>query len=202
MRITKAEFIAAAYKPAQYPAGALPEVILVGRSNVGKSSLINAIVGVKGLAKTSSVPGKTQTINFYRINDGFYLVDLPGFGYANVPKRVKKSWEAMVAAYVNERANLRGAVVILDPRRDPGDVEEGVYRWLLGECIPRATVLTKSDKLSRNEMHSRLAAIKKAIPDPGPIAFSSVTGEGKIALLRRIQEMLEGGGGAGINSDI
>ncbi|OGQ60799.1 MAG: hypothetical protein A3J24_10305 [Deltaproteobacteria bacterium RIFCSPLOWO2_02_FULL_53_8] len=192
MKITKAEFAISASKSAVYPKDGLPEILLVGRSNVGKSSLINAFVNKKGLAKTSSVPGKTQTINFYRINDAFYLVDLPGFGYANVPKKVKAGWEAMIERYVSERPTLCGAMVILDPRRDPGDVEERVYSWLLGECIPHATVFTKADKLSKNELSSRLAALKKLIPIEHPIIFSSVTGDGKPMLSRKIQEMLEG----------
>lgn len=192
MKITKAEFTISASKSAVYPKDGLPEIILVGRSNVGKSSLINSLVNIKGLAKTSSVPGKTRTLNFYRINDAFYLVDLPGFGYANVPKKIKATWKTMVEHYVKERPNLCGAIVILDPRRDPADVEEGVYSWLLGECIPHATVFTKADKLSKNELSSRLAAVKKQIPIEHPIVFSSATGDGRIVLAKKIHEMLEG----------
>lgn len=192
MKITKAEFAIGASKAALYPKDGLPEIILVGRSNVGKSSLINSLVNIKGLAKTSSSPGKTRAINFYRINEAFYLVDLPGFGYANVPKKIKAEWEAMIERYVKERPTLGGALVVLDPRRDPGEVEQGVYRWLLGECIPHVTVFTKADKLSKNELSSRLAAIKKEIPIEHPVVFSSATGDGRLVLGRKIHEMLQG----------
>src|SRR4030067_2395521 len=117
MKITKAEFIKSAVTPDQWIGGDLPEIPLIGRSNVGKSSLINTFVNRKGLAKTSSQPGKTRTINFYLLNSSFYLVDLPGFGYAKVSKAERKSWEGMVGGYLERREGIRGARLMLDARR-------------------------------------------------------------------------------------
>ncbi|MEK7772849.1 MAG: ribosome biogenesis GTP-binding protein YihA/YsxC [Deltaproteobacteria bacterium] len=191
MKITSAEFVKSAVDPSQCPKDGLPEIVLIGRSNVGKSSLINAFVNRKGLAKTSSQPGKTRTINFYLINNRFYLVDLPGFGYSNVPLSVKKSWEKMIEDYFECRDTLQGAFVILDPRRDAGDVEERLYRWIEAFGIPAVTVFTKTDKLSNNRLSARIAAIKKAIPVVEPVLFSAVTGQGKVLLGKKVAEVLE-----------
>jgi len=192
MKILTAEFVISAVRSAQYPKDGLPEVALIGRSNVGKSSLINTLVNRKHLAKTSSVPGKTRTINFYRINNGFYLVDLPGFGYANVPMAEKKAWEKMIGMYLEERENLCGAIVILDPRRDAGEDEESLYQWVERLNVPVVTVFTKTDKLSANKLSSRVASIKKAIPVGHPILFSSLTGHGRLQLLKKIDELVSG----------
>lgn len=193
MKITSAEFVKSAVDISQCPRDGLPEIALIGRSNVGKSSLINAFVNRKGLAKTSSRPGKTCTINFYRINNRFYLVDLPGFGYSSVPLTVKKSWEKMIEGYFKGRAALCGAFVILDPRRDAGDVEERLYGWIEALGIPAVTVFTKADKLSRNQLTSRIAAIKKSIPVIDPVLFSAVTGQGKLLLGKKLASALEAG---------
>ncbi len=190
MKISTAEFVISAVKSAQYPKDGLPEVALIGRSNVGKSSLINTLVNRKHLAKTSSVPGKTRTINFYRVNNGFYLVDLPGFGYANVPMAEKKAWERMIGKYLEERENLCGAIVILDPRRDAGEAEESLYQWVGRLNVPVTTVFTKTDKLSANKLSSRVASIKKAIPVNQHVLFSSLTGQGRLQLLKKIEELV------------
>lgn len=192
MKIISAEFILSAPDISFCPTDALPEIALIGRSNVGKSSLINTFINRKGLAKTSSVPGKTCSINFYRINKVFYLVDLPGFGYAKVSKDVKKTWEKMTGDYIESRPNLKGAIVILDPRRDATDVERSLYKWLAETGVPALTVFTKTDKISRNMLSSRLAVIRKALPVKDPIIFSAVTGDGKAALGQAIQELLVG----------
>lgn len=197
MKITSAEFSVCAVKEAQYPDDGLPEIALIGRSNVGKSSLINRFVNRKRLAKTSSTPGKTRTINFYRINGSFYLVDLPGFGYARVPLSVKRSWERMMEEYMSGRKTLAGVLVILDPRRDAGDMEEFVYSWAGDLGVPVVTVFTKADKLSANKLSSRLAKIRKTLDVGDPVRFSSVTGAGKMELGKRIQEMLDRAGAAG-----
>ncbi len=190
MKIISAEFVTSAVRSAQYPKDGLPEVALIGRSNVGKSSLINALVNRKGLAKTSSTPGKTRIINFYRINNSFYFVDLPGFGYAKVSVSEKKDWERMTVTYLKERETLAGALVILDPRRDAGDMEEFLFKWVSGLRLPVITVFTKIDKLSRNQLSSRVALIKRAIFIDHPVLFSSVTGEGKLALMRKVEEII------------
>ncbi len=190
MKISNAEFVISAVKGSQYPGDGLPEVALIGRSNAGKSSLINTLVNRRHLAKTSSEPGKTRTINFYRINNGFYLVDLPGFGYANVPFEEKKAWERMIGEYLEERESLCGVLIILDPRRDPGESEDHLYRWVESLDVRAITVFTKTDKLSKNRLSSRVASIKKAVHMDSPVLFSSLTGEGRIQLLKKIQELI------------
>ncbi len=195
MKITSAEFVKSAVDSTQWPRDDCPEIALIGRSNVGKSSLINTFVNRRGLAKTSSVPGKTRTLNFYRINGAFYLVDLPGFGYAKVPAAEKRSWEAMAAGYLEARGNLKGVLVVLDPRRDATETETTLYQWLDTLGLPSVTVFTKADKLSKNKLNSRVAALRKKIPVGHPVLFSSLTGEGKAALGKRIYSMLGAPGG-------
>ena len=190
MRIESAEFVVSAVKRGSFPKDALPEAALIGRSNVGKSSLINTLLKAKGLAKTSSTPGKTRTINFYRVNGEFYFVDLPGFGYAEVPKRMLKSWEGMVDGYIEGREGLRGAIVILDARRTFGETEENLYDWLNGFGFPVVTVLTKTDKLKRGEVAEAARAYRKNPRAPHPVLFSAVTGEGRTELLKRIGEVI------------
>lgn len=190
MRILSVEFAKCAVTRSDYPRDLLPEIALIGRSNVGKSSLINALVNRRSLAKTSSAPGKTRTVNFYRVNGSFYLVDLPGFGYAKVPVSVKRDWERMVDEYISGRPAVKGAVVILDVRRDPGVIEEDLFDWLDVQDLPVITVLTKTDKLSANQLAKRVALIRKALPVERPLPFSAVTKAGKPELLKAIQELL------------
>lgn len=190
MKITSAEFITSAVAEPGWPKDALPEIALIGRSNVGKSSLINSLTLRKGLAKTSSTPGKTRTINFYAINMEFRLVDLPGFGYAKVSHEERRSWEGMIGEYLSERRNLKGAFLILDPRRDAGEAELKLCDWIEGFGIPVTTVFTKIDKLSSNQLSSRLKVLKKVIPAHGAVLFSATTGAGKLDLGKKIFEML------------
>ena len=190
MKIKSAEFAASAVDGKSFPKDGLPEIALIGRSNVGKSSLINTLVNRRRLAHTSSTPGKTRTINFYRVNGEFYLVDLPGFGYAAVPRQEKLSWEKMIDGYLDARPVLRGALVILDARREAGETEGLLYKWLGGLNIPVATVFTKADKLSNNELASNMARLKKELHAAAPVPFSATTGLGKAALWKKIQEML------------
>lgn len=192
MRIISAEFAAGATSPRGFPHDGLPEVALIGRSNVGKSSLINALLNRKKLAHTSSTPGKTRTVNFYRINGGFYLVDLPGFGYAKAPGKVRGSWEKMMDGYFRGRTSIKGAVVILDPRRDVGVPETELLGWIGSLGISAIIVMTKTDKLSRNELSKRASIIKRALRLDDPVMFSSVTGEGRVDLFRKIEGLLKG----------
>ena len=130
MKITSAEFVTSATKPSQYPPEGLPEIAFAGRSNVGKSSLINVLVNRKRLVKTSSTPGRTQLVNFFDINDSINFVDLPGYGYAKVPASVRKKWGPMIETYLSGRNTLKGVVVIMDIRRTPREEEQNLIDWL------------------------------------------------------------------------
>jgi len=182
MKITSVEFIKSAVWPPQYPPATLPEVAFVGRSNVGKSSLINTLVGRKNLAKTSNTPGRTQLINFFAINEKFSFVDLPGYGFAKVPQSVKKDWGDMMEAYLKERQSLCLVVFILDIRRDPNADDLSLRDWLEHYRTPYLYVLTKTDKLSNNQAIARKRTIEKTLqvsPEKKPILFSAKTQKGK-----------------------
>ena len=163
MIITSAEFVKSAVKPSQYTSSALPEIAFTGRSNVGKSSLINTLVNRKHLVKTSSTPGRTQLINFFIINQTISFVDLPGFGYAKVPESVRKSWGPMIETYLTTRNTLKGVVLIMDIRRIPGMRELNFIEWLHYFKIPSILILTKSDKLSKIKQKNQHLAIAKAL---------------------------------------
>ncbi|HNY51622.1 MAG TPA: ribosome biogenesis GTP-binding protein YihA/YsxC [Smithella sp.] len=182
MKVTSAEFIKSAVWPPQYPPATMPEIAFVGRSNVGKSSLINTLVGRKNLAKTSNTPGRTQLINFFTINEKISFVDLPGYGFAKVPRSVKKDWGDMIEAYLRERQSLCLVIFILDIRRDPSVDDLSLREWLEHYRIPYLYILTKSDKLSNNQAIARKRAIEKALQvtsEKKPILFSAKTQKGK-----------------------
>jgi len=163
MIITSAEFVKSAVKPPHYPSTDLPEIAFTGRSNVGKSSLINSLVNRKHLVKTSSTPGRTQLINFFIINKTISFVDLPGFGYAKVPDSVRKSWGPMIETYLSTRDTLKGVVLIMDIRRIPGLQELNFIEWLHYYHIPSILILTKSDKLSKIKQKNQHLSIAKAL---------------------------------------
>ncbi len=198
MKIRSVEFIKSAVSPEHYPTEGFPEIALVGKSNVGKSSLINTLVSRKKLAKTSSTPGKTRTINFYKldciVSDGrvrsFYLVDLPGYGYAKVPRSERKSWGEFIEDYFQSSKGLSAMAILLDARRDPTETESNIYRWAGELELPVVTVFTKSDKLSNNKMASRRAVIKKKLHLGEVVIFSSLSGKGKAELLGVMEELL------------
>lgn len=189
MKVLSAEFVLSAKEPAHYPPAVLPEIAFAGRSNVGKSSLINTLLNRKGLARTSNTPGRTQEINFFLINGRFSFIDLPGYGYAKVPEALRKQWGPMVETYLKERATLRLVVVILDVRRDPSEEDLQLMEWLQFYHTPFLICLTKRDKVSNNEFAIRRRRIGEEIhlsPAPLQIAFSAKTGEGKEPLWREI----------------
>ena len=195
MKIKSAEFTICAVSPGDFPSDGLPEIALIGKSNVGKSSLINSFINRKGLAKTSSTPGKTRTINFYRINKAFYLVDLPGYGYAKVPLSERRSWKSMIDGYFTERAPLAGALIILDSRREPGESEHELYSWLDEIALPFVTVITKADKFSKSKAVRRAGQIRKelAISTDDAFLFSATSGLGKSHLGNVVSALLGGG---------
>jgi GTP-binding protein len=193
MKITKAEFLKSAVWPPQYPPAKLPEIAFVGRSNVGKSSLINTLVGRKNLAKTSNTPGRTQLINFFSINENLSFVDLPGYGFAKVSQSVKKDWGDMIEAYLRERLSLALVVFILDIRRDPSEDDLSLRDWLEHYRIPYLNVLTKADKLSNNQAIVHQRAIERSLGVSArkkPILFSAKTQKGKDDIWRILEDHL------------
>lgn len=173
-----AEFVVSATSPEQFPPPGLPEIAFLGRSNVGKSSLLNTITGKRGLAFTSARPGCTQMINFFRVDDRYHLVDLPGYGFARVPVEVKGRWKRLIESYLSQRETLALAVVLLDCRRGwmEGDLE--LKSWLEYQEKPYIVVATKIDKLSKSQEIRALAQIRSRMSDTPLIPFSAETGRG------------------------
>jgi len=193
MKILSAEFVLSAKEPRHYPPAGIPEIAFAGRSNVGKSSLINTLLNRKRLARTSTTPGRTQEINFFRINDGFFFVDLPGYGYAKVPEAIRRQWGPMVETYLRDRPTLRLVVVILDVRRDPSREDLQLIQWLEFYSLEYMIVITKADKISRNELNARKGLIGKSVASSAKtpmLVFSSKTAEGKEALWKEIGKNL------------
>jgi GTP-binding protein len=190
--ITSAEFITSAVRPDQYPAVDLPEVAFAGRSNVGKSALINCLVQRKKLVRISCTPGRTQLINFFEINDSFRFVDLPGYGYAKVSQSMRADWATMIEAYLDSRENLRGIVQIMDLRHPPTPDDINLWSWLKQKKIPAIPVLTKSDKLPRAKWNplARTAGQILGISAADCIIFSAQTKQGRNELLERIIDLL------------
>ncbi|MDD5286306.1 MAG: ribosome biogenesis GTP-binding protein YihA/YsxC [Desulfuromonadaceae bacterium] len=192
MNVHQADFIKSAAKPKDYPPPGLPEVAFVGRSNVGKSSLINVLAGRKGLVRTSSTPGRTQLINFFDINSILTLVDLPGYGYAKAPPELRKQWGPMIEAYLSSRESLKAVVLILDIRREPSEGDLQMLRWLEMYNIPPIIVLTKCDKLSKNELAKQRSVVAAAIKrDKGMLLpFSALSREGRDGIWSEIESVL------------
>ena len=192
MEVKKAEFIKSAVKPKDYPPPELPEVAFVGRSNVGKSSLINVIANRKALVRTSSTPGRTQLINFFDINGILTLVDLPGYGYAKAPPELRKQWGPMIETYLAKRENLRAVVLILDIRRIPSDGDLDMLGWLEHYDIPPIIVLTKCDKLSKTERAKQTALISTAIKRDKSmlLPFSALSRDGRDGIWDEINMQL------------
>lgn len=188
MIITAAEFVTSAVKPAQYPPPAFPEIAFCGRSNVGKSSLINTLVNRKHLVKTSRTPGRTQLVNFFMINQTFSFVDLPGYGYAKVPVAVRKNWGPMIETYLTSRENLKGVISLLDIRRTPGEEEINLMNWFSAHQLACVWVLTKADKLSKTKQQKQLSAISRilGLSPEYLILFSAKTRQGRDAVWQKI----------------
>jgi len=185
------EFIKSAFQEKHYPPPDRPEIAFAGKSNVGKSSLLNTLVNRRKLARTSSTPGRTQAINFFRFGKTLYLVDLPGYGFAKVPTKIKKSWGLMVEDYLRTRKTLKAVVVILDIRRDPSSGDEDLINWLNHYHIEPILVLTKADKISRQKINRRANLIIGGLKDVSfsrPVIFSSHTRQGVEELWEIINE--------------
>lgn len=190
MRIKSAKFVKSATDVEHYPRDNRPEIAFLGRSNVGKSSLINSLLGVRGLARTSSTPGRTQLINFFLINDQFYFVDLPGYGYARVPTEVKKEWGPMIEKYLATRSNLVVSILIVDSRHEPTKLDLLMKEWLQASGKPLIIVATKADKLSGNKLRASLNHASKVVEGSELIPYSAVTRRGADRIWKRITEQL------------
>jgi GTP-binding protein len=199
MRVNAAEFLLSAGRVDQFPRGAWPEIGFAGRSNVGKSSMINRLLSRRNLAHTSSTPGRTRTINFYQVNDQFLFVDLPGYGYAKVSRALKEAWWNLVESYLAQRPQLRGVIHILDARHPPTPLDRELQAFLNAVPVPSLVVLTKADKVSRARRTAVRDAAARALDLPSPEAallFSAETGEGVPDLWRAIEEPLRAPGRA------
>ena len=186
MKVTSATFVKSATSPDHYPRDGRPEIAFMGRSNVGKSSLMNSLLGVRGLARTSSTPGRTQLINFFLINEAFHFVDLPGYGYARVPRDVKKHWGPMVEKYLATRPGLVLSIVITDSRREPTELDLLMKEWLEARGKPFIIVATKADKLSSNQLRASLVRASAVVGSNQLVAYSAVTGSGAARLWKEI----------------
>lgn len=195
MRIASSDFVVSNTNPSACPAPDKPEFAFIGRSNVGKSSLINLLVGRKNLAKISSTPGKTQTINHFIINGRWYLVDLPGYGYASISRSKSKAWTPMIETYLDKRTNLVTTFVLLDSRLEPQEIDVEFIDWMGKHGLPFAMVFTKADKISRGQLAKTMASWKKKLSDrweefPPMFITSATTRAGKDELLHYIGSLL------------
>lgn len=186
MKITSAEFIKSAYDETHWTADGLPEIAFLGRSNVGKSSLINSLLNRKGLARTSNTPGRTQCINFFKINESFCFVDLPGYGYAKVSKTMRAEWGKMAENYLAKRRELVLSIQLVDSRHAPTELDIQLNDWLKFHRKNFIIVATKADKLSSNQLNKTIREIEKKLPESKIITYSAITGRGKDAVWTEI----------------
>lgn len=192
MRIVTADFHTAAEDAKGYPTGRLTEIAFAGRSNVGKSSAINTLLGRRNLVRTSKTPGHTRKLNFYLINNRFIFVDLPGYGFARVPRVMQMKWGPMVENYLRKRDELAAVVVIVDARRAPTDSDMGLIDFLKSQLIPVIVAATKADKISRGRMTSHRKLIVESVGESAPVVlFSSQNGQGKKELWNEIKRFIE-----------
>ena len=190
MKVTSAEFIKSATAPEHYPRDNRLEIAFMGRSNVGKSSLINSLLGVKGLARTSSTPGRTQLINFFLINNAFYFVDLPGYGYARVPVAIKSEWGPMIEKYLASRENLVLSIAIIDARHGPTKLDLMLKAWLESNNHPFIVVATKADKLSSNKLSASTKSSEEIMGEGKVIPYSAITRRGAERIWKEIDRRI------------
>jgi GTP-binding protein len=182
-----ARFVTSAAQPSDFPPPSLPEIAVVGRSNVGKSSLINALVGQPNLARTSRTPGRTRLVNWFEIDGRFFLVDLPGYGYAQVSQATRESWRPLIEGYLAERTSLAGVLLLIDVRRGVQDEELDFTPWLAERGTPVVVALTKADKLAKNKRTLEVGHARRALGlGRDPIAVSALSGDGIEPLWRAV----------------
>ncbi|HEX8369157.1 MAG TPA: ribosome biogenesis GTP-binding protein YihA/YsxC [Pyrinomonadaceae bacterium] len=193
MKILSSEFIKSSFASEHWTTDGRPEISFLGRSNVGKSSLINSLLQRKGLARTSNTPGRTQSINFFLINERFYFVDLPGYGYAKVSKTMRADWGVMAEEYLAQRRELVLSVQLIDSRHSPTGLDRDLNEWLNFHQKNHIIVATKADKLSSNKLRKSLDEIQSVLPTGKIIPYSSETGKGRDAVWREIEIALANG---------
>lgn len=193
MKIQSAQIISSAHRRDDFPKDRRPEIAFLGRSNVGKSSVINTLLNHSSLARISSTPGRTQAINFYLINEAVYFVDLPGYGYANVPERLRQSWKALVEAYLINRPEIRLGMLIVDARHEPKPLDVQMRDWLAHSGVPYIVILTKADKLTRDGINRSAATARRVFPQAEVVPFSAVTRLGVQDVWRVIRARLASG---------
>lgn len=191
MKITSAEFVRSAFERSHWINDGRPEIAFLGRSNVGKSSLLNSLLGRKGLARTSNTPGRTQSINYFLVNDVFYFVDLPGYGYAKVSKSMRADWGVMARDYLTDRSELVLFIQLVDARHEPTELDRQLNDWLLVNEKPHLVVATKSDKLSGNQLQKQIEAIKRQFGDSKILAYSSSSAKGRELLWADIASVVK-----------
>lgn len=191
MKITSTEFVKSAFNESHWTTNGLREISFLGRSNVGKSSLLNSLLQRKGLARTSNTPGRTQSINFFLINESFYFVDLPGYGYAKVSKTMRTDWGKMAEEYLAKRRELTLSIQLVDSRHAPTELDKRLHEWLVFNKKNHVVVATKADKLSNNKLNNSIQEIEKTLPESKIIPYSSETGKGRDELWREILNSLE-----------
>jgi GTP-binding protein len=190
MTKVRARFVISAAQPSDFPLPSLPEIAVVGRSNVGKSSLINALVGQAGLARTSRTPGRTRLVNWFAIDERFHLVDLPGYGYAAVSRATRESWRPLIESYLSERKTLAGVMLLIDIRRGVQDEELDFVPWLEARETPIVVALTKADKLAKNKRTLEVARVRQALAlRRDPLAVSVLSSDGISELWRAVVQM-------------
>jgi GTP-binding protein len=190
MKVVNAEFLKSAFQETDWPRDSKPEIAFLGRSNVGKSSLINSLLSARGLARTSSTPGRTQSLNFFVVNNDFKFVDFPGFGYARVPREIKSTWGEMATSYLAKRPQLVLSIHIVDSRHEPTKQDLQLHEWLELSNKPRLVVATKSDKLSNNELKKNLEHIARVLNHDSVMAYSAKSGRGREELWRAIKSAM------------
>ncbi|SYZ74441.1 putative GTP-binding protein EngB [Candidatus Zixiibacteriota bacterium] len=191
MKSLRTEFIGSFNDVRKIPSDSRPQIAFGGRSNVGKSTLLNSLVGQKKLARTSKVPGRTQSLNYFLINDRYYFVDLPGYGYAKAPEKVRQNWGKTVDKYLNAVDNLRGFVFLLDCRRDPNEEDMMLLDWLENKSLEYIIVLTKADKLGRGALTEKIKEMKKAYRAVALIPFSSQTKMGRTEIWKWVDNIVD-----------
>ncbi|WP_338750464.1 ribosome biogenesis GTP-binding protein YihA/YsxC [Bacillus sp. FJAT-52991] len=194
MKVNQVEMVISAVKPEQYPDSTLPEFALAGRSNVGKSSFINKMINRKSMARISSKPGKTQTLNFYKIEEALYFVDVPGYGFAKVSKKEREAWGKMIETYLTTREQLRACVLIIDLRHPPTEDDVMMYNFLKHYDIPAVVIATKADKIPKGKWQKHLKVVKEKLefePEDDIVVFSSETGQGKDEVWKVLQRRMK-----------